>query len=93
MLVTRLLGLSLYRSKQDAKHTRAEEGEVGVRGHVVLVGTDHGLGSSGLLAFPKVGMCSPVEAGSILLGACSGALAPALGCFLHASSPVVLVLE
>lgn len=84
---------SLYRSKQDAKHTGAEEWEVGVSGHVVLVGTDHGLESSELfLAFPKVGICSAVEAGSILLGACSGALAPALGCSLHPSSPVVPVL-
>lgn len=92
VLGTRLLGLPLCRSKQDAKHTWAEEGEVGASDHVVLVGTDHGLGSSGLLAFPKVGICSPVEAGSILLGACSGALAPALGCSLHPSSLVVLVL-
>lgn len=93
MLVMRLLGLSPYRSKQDAKRTGAEEGEVGVSGHVVLVGTDHGLGSSGLsLAFPRVGICSPMEAGSILLGACSGALASALGCFLYPSSLVVLVL-
>lgn len=87
----RLLCHSSRRSKQDAKPTEAEEGEAGVSGRVVLVGTDHELGGSGLLAFPKVGICSPMEAGSILLGACSDALAPALGCFLHPSSPVVLL--
>lgn len=74
------------------KPTGAEKGEVGVSGHVVLVGADHGLGGSGLLAFPKVGICSPMEAGSIPLGACSDALAPALGCSLRPSSPVFLVL-
>lgn len=92
VLVGRLLCPSSYRSKQDAKPTGAEEGEVGVNGHVVLLGTDHGLVVSGLLAFPKVGICSPVEAGSILLGACNDALAPTLGCSLHPSSPAVLIL-
>lgn len=60
MLVMRLLGLSPYRSKQDAKHTGAEEGEVGVRGHGVLAGTDRGLGSSGLFfGFPQSGNLQP----------------------------------
>lgn len=63
-LVMRLLCCSSYRSKQDAKPTGAEEGEVGVSDRVVLVETDHGLGVSGLLAFPKVGICSPMGAGS-----------------------------
>lgn len=78
--------LFFLQKQAGCKHTGAEEGEVGVSGRVVPVGTDHRLGVSGLLAFPKVGICSPVEAGSILLGACTDALAPALGCCLHPSS-------
>lgn len=87
VLVMRLLCRSSCRSKRDAKPAGAEEGEVGVNGHVVLVGSDHGLGGSGLSAFPKVGICSPVEAGSIPRGACSDALAPHTGTLLAPIQP------
>lgn len=67
-------------------------------GRVIPAVTDHGPGDSGpfcswLLAFPKVAICGPMEADSIPMGACTGALAPALGCALHPSSPGVPVLR
>lgn len=59
MLLMRLLCPSSYRSKQDAKPTGAEEGEVAVSGHVVLLGTDHRLGSSGFWFSPKWEFAAP----------------------------------
>lgn len=59
VLVMRLLCRSSCRSKRDAKPTGAEEGEVGMSGHVVLVGTDHGQGGLWAFGFPQSGNLQP----------------------------------